>query len=214
MISSFPDRQYQGAMLKTGVFLTHICVNDLTIIGLVNGLWPGRRQVIIRTNAGILLIRPLGTNWSEILIEILIFSFKKMRLTVSSAKRRPFCLVLNVLAATSLLVHDFLCCWLFQLCNSSPISSKKIWNIGVYCRMTRASLLYHHWHYLTHLPLVPHIWITRSCDNRSSIWVWNQVAFWDASSLCWNWIYGSDNGIRNQECFIRHNACYISKLTR
>ena len=77
--------------------VTHICVTDLTIIGSDNGLWPGRCQAIIKTNAGILLIRSLGTNFSEILIEILIFSFKKMRLNVSSAKRRPFCLGLNVL---------------------------------------------------------------------------------------------------------------------
>ena len=74
-----------------------ICVSDLTSIGSDKGLSPGRRQAIIRTNAGILLIRPLGTNFSEILIEILIFSFKKMRLKVSSAKRRPFCLGLNEL---------------------------------------------------------------------------------------------------------------------
>ena len=39
----------------------------------------------------------LGTNFSEILIEIITFSFTKMRLKVSSAKRRPFCLGLNVL---------------------------------------------------------------------------------------------------------------------
>ena len=39
----------------------HICVSDLTSIGSDNGLSPGRRQAIIRTNAGILLIRPLGT---------------------------------------------------------------------------------------------------------------------------------------------------------
>ena len=77
--------------------MTHICVSGLTIIGSDNGLSPGRRQAIIRTNSGILLIRPLGTNFSEILIDILIFSFKKMRLKVSSAKRRPFCLGLNVL---------------------------------------------------------------------------------------------------------------------
>ena len=38
--------------------VTHICVNDLTIIGSANGLSPGRRQAIIRTNAGILLFRP------------------------------------------------------------------------------------------------------------------------------------------------------------
>ena len=75
--------------------VTHICVSDLPSIGSDNGLAPGRRQAIIRTNAGILLIRPLGTNFSEFLAKILIFSFKKMRLKVSSAKRRPFCIGLN-----------------------------------------------------------------------------------------------------------------------
>ena len=76
---------------------THIYVSKLTIIGSDNGLSPDRRQAIILTNAGILLIGPLGTNFNEILIEILTFSFKKMSLKVSFAKRRPFCLVLNVL---------------------------------------------------------------------------------------------------------------------
>ena len=76
---------------------SHICVSDLTNIGSDNGLSPGRCQAIIRTNAGILLIRPLGTNFSEFLVEILIVSFKKMCLKVSSAKRRPFCLGLNQL---------------------------------------------------------------------------------------------------------------------
>ena len=66
--------------------MTHICVSNLTIIGSDNGLSPGRRQAIIRTNDGILLIRSLGTNFSEFLVEILIFSLKKMRLKVSSAK--------------------------------------------------------------------------------------------------------------------------------
>ena len=77
--------------------VTHICVGNLTIIGSDNGLSPGRRQAIIWTNAGILLIEPLGTNFSEILIGIQIFSFKKMRLKMSSAKWRPFGLGLNVL---------------------------------------------------------------------------------------------------------------------
>ena len=72
-------------------------IGNLTIIGSDNGLSPDRRQAIIWTNAGLLLIGPLGINFSEILIEILTFSFKKMRLKVSSAKRRPFCLGLNVL---------------------------------------------------------------------------------------------------------------------
>ena len=77
--------------------VTHKCVSKLTIIGSDNGLSSDRHQAIIWTNAGILLIGPLGTNFSEILIEILIFSIKKMRLKVSSVKRRPFCLGLNVL---------------------------------------------------------------------------------------------------------------------
>ena len=49
--------------------VTDICVSKLTIIGSYNGLLPGRHQAIIWTNAGILLIGPLGTNFSETLIE-------------------------------------------------------------------------------------------------------------------------------------------------
>ena len=78
--------------------MTHICVSKLTIIGPDNGLSPGRRQAIIWTNAGILLIGPLGTNFSENLIGIQTFSFKKMPLKMASAKWRPFCLGLNVLS--------------------------------------------------------------------------------------------------------------------
>ena len=48
--------------------VTHICIGNLTIIGSDNGLLPGWRQAIIWTNAGILLIRPLETKFSEILI--------------------------------------------------------------------------------------------------------------------------------------------------
>ena len=77
--------------------VTHICVGKLIIIGSDNGLSPGRRQAIIWTNAGIWLMRPLGTKFSEILIAIHTFSFKKMHLKMSSAKWRLFCLGLNVL---------------------------------------------------------------------------------------------------------------------
>ena len=55
-------------------WVMHICVGKLTIIGSDNGLSPGQRQAIIWTNAGILLIGPLGTNFSDILIEIHTFS--------------------------------------------------------------------------------------------------------------------------------------------
>ena len=77
--------------------VTHICVGKLTIIGSNNGLSPGRHQAIILTNAEILLIGCLGTNFKEILIEIHIFSFKKMHLKMLSWKWRPFCFGLNVL---------------------------------------------------------------------------------------------------------------------
>ena len=60
--------------------MMHICVSKVTIIDSDNGLSPGRRQAIIQTNARILLIWPLGTNFSEILIEIHTFSFKKIHL--------------------------------------------------------------------------------------------------------------------------------------
>ena len=68
----------------------------LTIIASENGLSPGRRQAIIWYNDGILLIWPLGTNFSEILIEIHSFSFKKMHLKMLSGKWWPFCLGFNV----------------------------------------------------------------------------------------------------------------------
>ena len=57
-----------------------------------------------------LLIRPLGTNFNEILIEIHTFSFKNIHLKMFSGKWRPFCLSLNVLSqvSTTLLKTDHL----------------------------------------------------------------------------------------------------------
>ena len=48
----------------------HICVGKLTIIGSDNSLSPGRRQVIIWTDAVILLVGPIRTHFVEILIGI------------------------------------------------------------------------------------------------------------------------------------------------
>ena len=88
---------YVNAYLTHWGRVTHICVGKLTIIGPDNGLSPERRQAIIWTNAAILLIGTLGTNFSEILIEIQAFSLKKIRLKMSSAKCCSFRLCLNVL---------------------------------------------------------------------------------------------------------------------
>ena len=78
-------------------------VGNLAIIGSDNGLSPARRQAIIWTNARILLIAPLGTNFSNISIEFHTFPFKKILLNMS-AKWLPFCLGLNVLKAY-VLIH-------------------------------------------------------------------------------------------------------------
>ena len=74
-----------------------IYVSKIIIIGSDNGLVLTKLQAIIWTIAEMLLIEPLGINFSEILIEINTFSFKKMHLKVSSAKWRLFHLVLNEL---------------------------------------------------------------------------------------------------------------------
>ena len=62
------------------------------IIDSDNGLSPGRRHAINWTNAIILLIWPLETNFSEILIQIQTFSFKKLHSKRSSSKSRSLCL--------------------------------------------------------------------------------------------------------------------------
>ena len=80
-------------------------VSKLTIIGSDNGLLSGRCQAIIGANDGILLI---GPNFSEILIDILIFSFMKMHSKVSSGKWWPFCLRLNVLNHRGLVMHAYM----------------------------------------------------------------------------------------------------------
>ena len=109
----------------------HICVSKLTIIGSDNGLSPGRRQAIIWTNAGLLLIGPLGKNFNEMLMKIRSFSFKKMRLKVSSAKWRPIFLGLN----ESTNGHG-LTCSLWDLRASSLDTSYWTigWNSRIVCR--------------------------------------------------------------------------------
>ena len=75
----------------------HIYVSvNYTIIGSDNGLSPVRRQTIIWTNDGLLSIRPLGTCFIEISLEIQKFSFKNMHMKMLSAKMmailsRPQC---------------------------------------------------------------------------------------------------------------------------
>ena len=57
------------------------------IIGSDDGLSPVRRQVIIWTKVGILLIGPLGTYFNEIAIKIRTYFLMEMHLKISSAIR-------------------------------------------------------------------------------------------------------------------------------
>ena len=94
--------------------MTHIYANKLTIIGSGNGLPPGRRQAIIWTNAGILLIGSLGTNFSTTLIKIYTFSFKEMHLKMASILSRPQCVNPHETARygeiASAILNFFVCC--------------------------------------------------------------------------------------------------------
>ena len=72
----------------------YICVTKLSIIGSNNGLSPVRCQAIIWTNAGILLIEPLGTNWSIFIDEN---AFQNVICEMASILSRPQCV--NVILA-------------------------------------------------------------------------------------------------------------------
>ena len=158
--------------------VTHICVGNRTIIGSENGLLPGQCQAIIWTNAGILLIGPLGTNFSEILIEILTFSFKKMCLKVSSAKWRPFCLGLSVLKAEI----QFNLLW-----SSDLIWHQMLWSILVqvmaWCLRAPNHYLNQCWLIITHQPglvAFARVKFYRNCWRYmylSLIWFWKFVIF-------------------------------------
>ena len=94
------NTEFTGLLVNSLRPSDQIYVSNLTIIGSDNGLAPDRRQAITWTNAGILLIGPLGTYFSEISIKIHTFSFTKMHLKMSSAKQQQFYLGLNVLTLT------------------------------------------------------------------------------------------------------------------
>ena len=115
----------------------HICVGNLTIIGPDNGLSPGRRQAIIRTNAGLLSNGPLRTCFSENLIKkTQEFSFKKM-LAKMSGKWRPSCLDLNMFMSNRSGSSDY------TFLESMNLKPEPIWPAAE-CFLT-------HWGRVTHI---------------------------------------------------------------
>ena len=89
--SKFQWMLFPGLQLTNFPLVPHIyaSVNQVSI-GSDNGLLPIRRQAIIWTSVGLLSTGRLGTSFSEILIKIQNFSFTKMHLKISCARRWPF----------------------------------------------------------------------------------------------------------------------------
>ena len=127
----------------------HICNSKLKIIGSDNGLSPDRRQAIIWTNAVIFSIWPLGTNFSEISIEMHTFSFKKMHWKMSSTKWWPFCLSLKLL---KLLPH-------------LPVANELIFKL---LRITR--ILEHQDPFYLNGSTLSLAWISNNIHNMYKVW--------------------------------------------
>ena len=80
------------------------------------------------TNVWILLIGPIGTNISEILIKICTFSFKKMHLKMSSGIWQPSCLGLDELTPS---VMENWSTWPFCFNAGIPTSTSPFyWELG------------------------------------------------------------------------------------
>ena len=88
--------------------MMHIYVSIIQVIPrLDNGLSPDRHHAIISTYVGKLLTEHPRTNLSEIQIRILAsFSFKKMRMKMTSAKLRRMQASVN---SNTLLVYIIAC---------------------------------------------------------------------------------------------------------
>ena len=126
--------------------VTYICVGNLTIIGSDNGVSPSWHQSINWTNAGILLVGRLGTNFSEILIQLLAFSFKKMRLKVSTVKWRLFCLGIKVLKGRDYHLPLFRQQWFYSNgfggANKQSLTFRSLWDVAVILKVHFSNSLY------------------------------------------------------------------------
>ena len=120
----------------------------------------GRHQAIIRTNSAVLLTVPLGTNFSEIVIEILTFSYTIMHLNMPCGKWRPFCPRLNMLNS-NLHIHNpviyrwkrlsfplndqcFMCMWYICLQMLTTYRSEYILHRRIYDNPTQKIAIEYH----------------------------------------------------------------------
>ena len=139
--------------------MTHICISKLTIIGSDNGLLPSRRQAIIWTNAGILLIRPSGTNSSEILIEIdgiliQVNAFESVVFETAAILSRPQCVNPLIAGPTHLWIQIRI--HLFAIFLQYSHGSIHI-HIHVYLIIAEMDILIKAW-WLCHITLLHNCW--------------------------------------------------------
>ena len=179
--------------------VTYICIGKLTIIGSDNGLSPGRRQAIIWTNAGVLLIGPLGTNFSKMLIEIQAFSWKRIRLKMSSDKCCPFRLGLNVLTRAQTRVLSDLPIYLTQMPKNLGSTSIKVGStracatpaqLASLCEPSQNMITVHWKHYWHHFFLLYLSW--SGTDQVTYMYIFAYLCFtvttWAVIGLPqWQW---------------------------
>ena len=180
--------------------MTHICVSKLTIIG--------RRQAIIWTSAGILLIGPSGTNSSEIVIAIYTFSFKQKYFKMSSVKWRPSCLGLNELiwqpSVKATVNRNRINTHIHQDCADLQINADELvrklcknklyYGILLYGRW-QALMIYHDlWNDVPFLDILERIVLLRNSSIRKSMDRVNDIIMiWNICLLhhrCWTCIMG------------------------
>ena len=168
--------------------MTHKCVSKLIIIVSDNGLSHGDKPLSELTMNGLLnqcwnIVNPnLRSNFSEIVSEIHIFSFRKMHLKMSAAKW-PFCPGLNVstichvftayIQMLGLIVRYISHLTYFQsekLCIFS-LSHNMPWNritsfALLFCLVSHAYMIWNHWNCLS-----------KRFDNFNiwDLWCQNQV---------------------------------------
>ena len=160
--------------------MTYISVSKVTIIVSDNGLSPGRCQAIIRNNAGILLIGPLGTNFTGILFEIHTFSFKKMLLKLSSAKMAA---ILSRPQCVKWWSHKMFVKWVPVVLHGAPLY---FYPVDLSHNMTLTHCNHNPLVYTAIYLIQIHKWVCVLSVNFYANWCSNEI-------LCW---FNHDNNIK------------------
>ena len=164
-------------------WVMHICISKLTIIGSDNGLSPDRRQAIIWTNARILLIPTLGSNFSDVLREIHVSSLKKMHWKMFSGKwqqffSQPQCVNHHVYMSVCIQYHFRLSvCWLSVNKSdiSFPLFTQNLWHSQCDQSLIPCLAFIYMWTGELHAK--------SELSAKSGYWEINRYGFWSVESF-------------------------------